>query len=136
MISKMIKNELISLTPLIFIFDAAAYLISLIFLGLNYSMALGLILGTAVLYINLIQLGVSSENVVDRYNFNKDVKSSKRYMFSNYLLRYLIIGIAVYISLSVKLGFLFNTAGVVLPLIYPKLIYLIKSLYDRKEDKK
>ena len=136
MISKMIKNELISLTPLIFIFDAAAYLISLIFLGLNYSMALGLILGTAVLYINLIQLGVSSENVVDRYNLNKDVKSSKRYMFSNYLLRYLIIGIAVYISLSVKLGFLFNTAGVVLPLIYPKLIYLIKSLYDRKEDKK
>ena len=136
MISKMIKNELISLTPLIFIFDAAAYLISLIFLGLNYSMALGLILGTAVLYINLIQLGISSENVVDRYNINKDVKSSKRYMFSNYLLRYLIIGIAVYISLSVKLGFLFNTAGVVLPLIYPKLIYLIKSLYDRKEDKK
>ena len=136
MISKMIKNELISLTPLIFIFDAVAYLISLIFLGLNYSMALGLILGTAVLYINLIQLGISSENVVDRYNINKDVKSSKRYMFSNYLLRYLIIGIAVYISLSVKLGFLFNTAGVVLPLIYPKLIYLIKSLYDRKEDKK
>ena len=136
MISKMIKNELIYLTPWIFIFDAAAYLISLIFLGLNYSMALGLILGTAVLYINLIQLGVSSENVVDRYNLNKDVKNSKRYMFSNYLLRYLIIGIAVYISLSVKLGFLFNTAGVVLPLIYPKLIYLIKSLYDRKEDKK
>ena len=136
MISKMIKNELIYLTPWIFIFDAAAYLISLIFLGLNYSMALGLILGTAVLYINLIQLGVSSENVVDRYNRNKDIKSSKRYMFSNYLLRYLIIGIAVYISLSVKLGFLFNTAGVVLPLIYPKLIYLIKSLYDRKEDKK
>ncbi|HNX64006.1 MAG TPA: hypothetical protein PKI60_02325 [Oscillospiraceae bacterium] len=136
MISKMIKNELISLTPWIFIFDAAAYLISLIFLGLNYSMALGLILGTAVLYINLIQLGISSENVVDRYNINKDVKSSKRYMFSNYLLRYLIIGIAVYISLSVKLGFLFNTVGVVLPLIYPKLIYLIKSLYDRKEDKK
>lgn len=136
MISKMIKNELIYLTPWIFIFDAAAYLISLIFLGLNYSMALGLILGTAVLYINLIQLGVSSENVVDRYNLNKDIKSSKRYMFSNYLLRYLIIGIAVYISLSVKLGFLFNTAGVVLPLIYPKLIYLIKSLYDRKEDKK
>ena len=136
MISKMIKNELISLTPWIFIFDAAVYLISLIFLGLNYSMALGLILGTAVLYINLIQLGVSSENVVDRYNINKDVKSSKRYMFSNYLLRYLIIGIAVYISLSVKLGFLFNTVGVVLPLIYPKLIYLIKSLYDRKEDKK
>ena len=136
MISKMIKNELIYLTPWIFIFDAATYLISLIFLGLNYSMALGLILGTAVLYINLIQLGVSSENVVDRYNRNKDIKSSKRYMFSNYLLRYLIIGIAVYISLSVKLGFLFNTAGVVLPLIYPKLIYLIKSLYDRKEDKK
>ena len=136
MISKMIKNELISLTPWIFIFDAAVYLISLIFLGLNYSMALGLILGTAVLYINLIQLGISSENVVDRYSINKDVKSSKRYMFSNYLLRYLIIGIAVYISLSVKLGFLFNTVGVVLPLIYPKLIYLIKSLYDRKEDKK
>lgn len=136
MISKMIKNELIFLTPWILIFDVVAYLISLIFLGLNYSMALGLILGTAVLYINLIQLGISSENVVNRYNLNKDVKSSKRYMFSNYLLRYLIIGIAVYISFSVKLGFLFNTAGVVLPLIYPKLIYLIKSLYDRKEDKK
>lgn len=132
MISKMIKSELLYLTPCIIIFDILAFAISIPLIGFTYSMAFGLLLGTVVLYINLIQLGISTENAVNRYEINKSEKNSKAYMFANFLIRYLVIGLAIYLSFSSKLGHLFNTVGVVLPLFYPRLIYLIKSF--RKGD--
>ena len=132
LLSKMIKDELIMLLPRVLIFDGIVYLISLIFLGINYDMALGLFLGTIVMFSNFTLVGISTENSVIRYKITKSVKKAKITMLSYYFLRYIIVGLAVYISFSLKFGFLFNTFGVVIPLIYPKLIYVLQSIFYKK----
>lgn len=133
MISKIIKNELVMLIPRVIILDSIIYVISIFFMGINYSMALGLILGTAAMFAYFISIGISVENVILRYKLTKNEKKTKTIMFSNYLIRYLIIGLAIYLSFSLKFGFLFNTFGVVIPLFYPKLIYFMQSILNKKE---
>lgn len=132
MIQKSIKNELVMLLPRVLILDAAIYGVSLIFLGLNYTMLLGLLLGTAVLYLYLFLLAWFTEETVLRYKISGSEKSAKGFMFLGYLLRYFVVGAAIYISFTVKFGFLFNTFGVVIPLVYPKLIYYIQSISKPK----
>lgn len=136
MISKIVKKELIMILPYAVFFNAIVYVISVFFIGLNYSMALGLLTGSVVLYINLILLGISTENSINRYRLNRNIKNSKMYMFGNYIIRYIVVGIAIYVSYSVNSGVLINTVGVVIPLIYPKLVYIIKSIRCRKGDEK
>ena len=132
MSNKLIRNELIKLLPMVLLLDLTLYAISVIFIGISYSMALGLLLGTAVLLINLYLLANSSERALLRYKTTNSEKSAKRAMFQGYLLRYLVVGLALYVSVSVKFGFLFNTIGVIVPMVYPKLIYFIQGLTNKK----
>ncbi len=132
MVSKTIKNELIMLLPKVIMLDITVYLLSIFFWKLNYSVALGLVLGTIVMYINLILIGISTENAIFRYKMTANEKKAKTTMLANYFLRYLLIGLAVYLSFSLKFSFLFNTFGVVIPLFYPKLIYVAQSIFIKK----
>lgn len=135
MISNMIKTELRSVIPFVIVFDVIVYLISFLFLGLNYSMLLGLLVGSALMLFNFIALGMSTERIVTRYKITGNAKASKRAVYTNYILRLFIIGIVIYLTTIDNVSFLFNIFGVFIPLFYPKLIYLLKSFKSRKEVK-
>lgn len=121
-------RELRLLLPWSLALDVLCYLGSLFFVGPTVSMALGLLLGTAVMTVNFILLANSLEDAVRRYRHAPSGKSVKYFAMRNYLLRYLIAGAALALSFVVNLKPWLNPVGVALPLVYPKLIYMIYSL--------
>lgn len=134
MVSKPIREELRYLFPRTLIADAAVYLISLIFVGFNYDVILGLLLGTALLFLNLLMLGISTDNIIRRYSDKNNFSGGKSKAVVNYVLRYLVVFSIIAMVILVNLSWLFNIAAVIIPLFYPKLIYLIKSIISRKEE--
>lgn len=104
--------------------NISAYLISFIFIGVNISFLCGLILGTAVMFIYLIMLYTSIEKSVD-----SGIKYARAKMMAGYLLRLLVIGIAAVISFRVEI---INTVGTLIPLFYPKMIYVGGAIFKRK----
>lgn len=134
-----IKNEILMLVPFAVFFDFIIYFVSVPFAGFTVNMALGLLLGTVVLFVNLYLLGTFSQNAVMRYLAGRGEKGAKAHMLSGYFLRYLIIGAAFVISFRFKSCL--SVWGVAIPLFYPKLIYFIKGIFpdfltfNRKGDK-
>lgn len=104
--------------------NISAYLISFIFLGLNISMLIGLLLGTLVMFIYLIMLYRSIENTV-----SAGLRFARAKMMGGYLLRLLLIGILIVASF--KLDFI-NPVGAILPIFYPKMIYVGGAIFKRK----
>lgn len=129
MISRMMLGELKMMAPWVLLFDAVAYIVSLPFMGINYSMALGLLLGTVVLSANLIILGNAAETAL-----NHKERSAKFHMAGSYVLRCLIAAAAI--GLSFKFSFVLNPIGTAVPLFYPKLIYILNSLINRERRSK
>lgn len=131
--SKMIKNELLSILPFALGFDVLVYIVSLFFKGLNYDMATGLLIGTALMLGNLLLLGNASESALYMFTLDGNVTRAKRKMAASYAIRSLILAAVFYAS--VKLGFI-DTLGVMIPFLYPKPIYMIKSfISDKREGK-
>ncbi len=134
-----IKNEILMLVPFAVFFDFIVYIVSAAFVGFTLRMALGLLLGTLVLFANLYLLGTFSGNAVRRYLAGRSEKNAKAHMLSGYLLRYLIIAAAFVLSFRFKSCL--SVFGVAIPLFYPKLIYFIKGIFPsfltfkRKGDK-
>jgi hypothetical protein len=56
-------------------------------------------------------------------------KNAKNKMMRGYLLRLLVIGVAVVLSFNVSI---INPVGVLLPLFYPKIIYVGGAIFKRK----
>lgn len=113
------KEELKMLFPRALIIDLCIYLITLPLYGFGLEIPLGLLLGTAACFVNLIILGYACAGTVER-----PVKQAKRYMFMWYLIRMAILG--VFIVIGFKVPFI-NSVCVCLPLFYPKIIYTAKS---------
>lgn len=131
--SRMVRDELKGILPYVLAIDAVAYLVSFIFLGVNYEMALGLILGSILLLVNMALLGGHSEQAINIYRLTGDVSRAKRKMAMSYAIRSVILAAALFCSL--KLDFL-NTVGVMIPFLYPKPVYMIKTfISDKKEGK-
>jgi hypothetical protein len=103
------------------VINTIIYLLSLIFQR-NVSILLGLILGTFVLYINLNLLRHDLDNAV-RF------KHSRLRLMSGYLLRYLLIGTAFYFAVNVEVV---NPFGVVVVQTYPKILYTLKSIFNKE----
>ncbi len=129
--SAMVRNELRGIIPYVLAADVAVYLVSLFFLGLNYDMALGLLLGTVLLFVNLALLGSHSEQAINLYKLTGDIGRAKKKMAMSYAVRSLVMGAALFCSL--KLDFL-NTIGVMIPFLYPKPVYMIKSIITTKKE--
>ncbi|MCI7805270.1 MAG: ATP synthase subunit I [Oscillospiraceae bacterium] len=105
--------------------DISAYLISVFFIGFTLSMALGLILGTAGMAVNLILLNRSVRNIV-----RCGGRRAQSRMISGYIVRLGIMG--VFIASAMLIPFI-NTAGAVIPYFYPNLVYAGNVLLKKGE---
>ena len=96
--------------------NLAAYLISVAVQGFTLSFAVGLLLGTLLLFADLLLLSRSVSRSVEHAGARPEMR-----MVSGYLLRLLLIG-AVFLG-ATRISWL-NAAATVIPLIYPRLIYV------------
>lgn len=122
--SEMIRRELKFLLPRALIFDGMIYIISLPAYGLCAEIPLGLLAGTAVMLLNFIILGLSSERAVE-----KPLPTAKRYMFGSYMIRLLITGVLFFAG--VKLPQI-NLPAAAIPQLYPKLAYTLDAMIKKK----
>lgn len=122
--SEMIRRELKFLIPRALILDGAVYIISLPVHGLCTEVPLGLLAGTAVMLLNFIILGLSSERAVER-----PLASAKRYMFASYMVRLLITGVLFYAGLTLPQ---IDLVAAALPQLYPKLAYTMSAAVKKK----
>lgn len=124
--SDMINEQLAFLLPKAFLADLLIFIATLPFYGLGGEIPLGLLLGTAAMTANMIVLGMSVDRAVER----PTAKAAKRYMFSFYIIRFVIMGAAL------ALGFLspvFNSVCTFIPLLYPKVFYTCSGIFKRNK---
>lgn len=118
-LSEMICRELKFLVPRALVFDGIVYIISLPVYSLCAEVPLGLLAGTAVMLLNFIILGLSSERAVE-----KTLRGAKSYMFGSYMIRLAITGLLFYAGIAVPQ---INLLAAAIPQLYPKLAYTIDA---------
>ena len=96
--------------------NIAVYLISGLVQGFTLSFAVGLLLGTALLFVYLLLLSRSVARSVEQPGGRPQVQ-----MVSGYLLRLVLIG-AVFL-LAMQISWI-NAFAAMIPLGYPRLIYV------------
>ncbi len=122
--SEMINRELKFLLPRALVLDTVIYIISLPVYGLCKEVPLGLLAGTAVMLVNFIILGLSSERAVER-----PLRAAKGYMFGSYMLRLAIVG-ALFFA-GIKCSSL-NLIACALPQLFPKIAYTLHAALNKK----
>ncbi len=120
----MISRELKFLLPRALILDVVIYIISLPVYGLCREVPLGLLAGTAVMLVNFIILGLSSERAVER-----PLRAAKGYMFGSYMLRLLITGVLFYAGMKCDS---LNLIACALPQLFPKMAYTLHAALNKK----
>ncbi len=119
------KKALIKELKTIFIrstfFNIAAYLISVIFIGFTLPIAVGLLIGTFGMLLNLFLL-------------NRSIYISVKFGGGNKkMLAWYIIRLAI-VSILIAIPMLWSTScmiGAVIPYIYPQLVYGEKTLFRK-----
>ena len=104
--------------------NIAAYLISIIVIGVTMRFAFGLLLGTAVLFCTLVLLRLSvlrMEDDAKRFGMT----SQRRYLLF-YALRLFVFAAAFTAALLFRSRI--SPVAVVVPMLYPRLIYTAGSL--------
>lgn len=96
--------------------NIAVYLISGLVQGFTLSFALGLLLGTALLFVYLLLLSRSVARSVAQPGGRPHVQ-----MVSGYLLRLVLIGAVFLLAMQVSW---INAFAAMIPLVYPRLIYV------------
>ncbi|WP_276795057.1 ATP synthase subunit I [Ruminococcus champanellensis] len=96
--------------------NIAVYLISGLVQGFTLSFALGLLLGTALLFVYLLLLSRSVARSVEKPGGRPQVQ-----MVSGYLLRLVLIGAVFLLAMQVSW---INAFAAMIPLVYPRLIYV------------
>lgn len=103
--------------------NIAAYLISVIFIGFTLPMAVGLLIGTFGMLLNLFLLNRFIRNAVKNGG-----KGSSKIMLGGYIVRMVIV------AFCIALPMLWCTScmiGAAIPYIYPNLVYGGKSLFRK-----
>lgn len=96
--------------------NIAVYLISGLVQGFTLSFAVGLLLGTALLFVYLLLLSRSVARSVEQPGGRPQVQ-----MVSGYLLRLVLIGAVFLLAMQVRW---INAFAAMIPLVYPRLIYV------------
>lgn len=96
--------------------NIAVYLISGLVQGFTLSFALGLLLGTVLLFVYLLLLSRSVARSVEQPGGRPQVQ-----MVSGYLLRLVLIGAVFLLAMQVSW---INAFAAMIPLVYPRLIYV------------
>lgn len=127
-LSPMINKELSFLLPRTLIFDGILYLITLPFFGLKLDMLIGLLLGTFVMLLNFVILGISSEHAVER-----QVGAAKRLMTLSYIGRFAIMGCLF--AFCVITGYA-NVVMAAIPMMYPRWSYTLDAAVKKRKEGK
>lgn len=106
--------------------DIAAYLISVIVCGATLSFALGLLLGTAVLLGTLLLLKISVERMAADAK-RSGVTNQRRYQMF-YAMRLGVFAAAFGISVILRNDI--SPVAVVIPMLYPRLIYTAGAVFQ------
>ncbi len=126
--SSMINKELTFLLPRTFIFDGILYLITLPFFGFKLDMLLGLLLGTFVMLLNFVILGISSEHAVER-----QVGAAKRLMTLSYIGRFAIMGCLFAFCVKTQYA---NVVMAAVPMMYPRWSYTLDAAVKKRKEGK
>ncbi len=119
-----VKEELKKVAFRSIFLNIAVFLISIVFIGLNLSVLIGLLLGTSVMLLNMLLLGMFIERVLAGSK-----TKAKFTMTTGYLFRLLIVGILFFAS--IKFDFI-HPVGAMIPLFYPKVIYTGGAILKHK----
>lgn len=124
MIGVEVKEELKKIAFCSIFLNIAVFLISITLMGLNISIPIGLLLGTLVMLLNMLLLGLFIKRVL-----TGSKKNAQFTMITGYLFRLLIVGILFFAS--VKIDFI-HPLGAMIPLFYPKIIYMSGAIFKHK----
>lgn len=121
------RAELIRIAKRAVLLDIAAYLVSILFVGVTLAFAAGLVLGTGVLIGSLMLLRQSLKRMAaeaKRYG----ITNRKRYQLF-YALRLLLF--AAGFGTAVVLRRWISPLAAALPMLYPRLIYTAEAVFHR-----
>lgn len=121
-------RELRMLAGRVWFLDLAAYLIASCLIGFTVSMALGLLVGTALLFVELILLNHGIYRAAEGA-----AKHLKLAAFGNYALRLALIAVVFYAATRIPL---INPYATVIPMFFPKFIYVGGALLTLKREKR
>ncbi|NLK70610.1 MAG: hypothetical protein GX286_04135 [Clostridiales bacterium] len=110
-----VKEELKKIAFYSVFLNVAFFLISIAIIGIKISIPIGLLLGTAVMLLNMLLLGMFIERTL-----TVSKKGAQITMTTGYFLRLLIVGTFFFVSVKIDL---IHPLGAMIPLFYPKLIY-------------
>ena len=122
-----LRQEMTMLSKRVLFLNIAAYLISVIVLGVTLAFAVGLLLGTAVLFGTLLLLQISIKRMAAEAK-RTGTANQRRYLLF-YALRLLLFGCSFAASLIFSAWI--SPVAVVLPMLYPRLIYTAGALFSR-----
>lgn len=105
------------------ILSISIFLISL-FWGFKLSFLLGMTIGYLYMCWNLFHLNYTILKAV-----NNNADKAKRYMYFNYILRYLVLLLIVYFAYICDF---INVIGVIIPLFFPKIVFILNTIAKRK----
>lgn len=123
--SNMINKELFFILPRTLILDGIIYLITLPVYKFGMEIPLGLLLGTVVMLLNFIILGLSSERAVER-----PMGAAKRLMFGSYMIRLCIVGVLFVAAMKFSC---INLMAAAIPQLYPKCFYTLNAMFKKKK---
>lgn len=122
-----LRQEIHALMKRAVFLDIAAYLISVMFLGVTLSFALGLLLGTAVLYASLLLLRVSVLRMEE--DARRCGTASQRRHLLFYAARLGVFAAAFSAALLYREQI--SPVAAVIPMLYPRLVYTAGALFSR-----
>lgn len=105
--------------------NISACIIFFIITGVNISVPIGLLLGTVLMFVYLILLYKSIEVSLS----GRREAYAKLKMNIGYFLRLAVIGLFFFASLRTEY---INSVAVLIPIFYPKIIYVGGALFKRK----
>lgn len=123
-----IYKEMRSLAPYFLIISGVylAAVLILCFAFRDYTLPIGAIYGTAVAVLNFFLLGKSAQKALKK----RDEKSANTYMSTTYALRY--IGLFALLTIGALAPFI-SLITMVIPLFFPKIAILIRTIKEREE---
>ncbi len=119
-----ISQELLKLLPPLIFLSLASYIAFSLCGYYDLGTLISIILGTIYIIFNFYMIAYACDNAMD-----KGPAGAQKYMFAQYMLRYMLTGGVIYLSL--KIEFL-NPLAVVIPMFFPKLITVWKSIFVKK----
>lgn len=123
-----LQEEIVKINKGVFIYDIVAIIGFILTRNFNFSMILGLVLGTMVALMNFTMLAKTIEKSVDMSH-----EGAKLYASTQYFVRMIIIALVLFVTVkSQKL----HLIGVLLGLVGPKVVILSRNILFNKIKRK